>query len=205
MGERLRKLREARGLTQGQVAEAVGMSQKTVSSIETGRTRFPQNLDELVRFFGCTYGDLMGEGPNTAAATAARRVLPVLSYVEAAEWPSQQRDVGTMERRTIYAADGAVGPRAFALVVQGDSMVAPHGVVTYPPGCTVVVDPDLPPQPGKRVVYKLPGESAATLRQLEFDGSKQWLKPLNLQYPTIPLPPEATYIGQVVQAIIDET
>ena len=36
LGNRLRELREARGLTQAQLADAIGMSRKTVNTVENG-------------------------------------------------------------------------------------------------------------------------------------------------------------------------
>ena len=36
LGNRLRELREAKGLTQAQLADAIGMSRKTVNTVENG-------------------------------------------------------------------------------------------------------------------------------------------------------------------------
>lgn len=99
----------------------------------------------------------------------------------------------------------AVSPGAYALVVQGDSMVNPSGTPSYPPGCTIIVDPVIPAEPGKRVVYRLPGNKAASFSQLESDGSRLWLKPLNPRYPVTELPAGAKYCGTVVQTLINET
>lgn len=48
LGEALRVAREAKNLTQAQVAEKMGVRQDTVSSLETGR--FGPNLDTIIRY-----------------------------------------------------------------------------------------------------------------------------------------------------------
>jgi len=49
----IRELRAAKGLSQGQLAEALGVSRQTINSIETGRytPSLPLAID-LARFFG---------------------------------------------------------------------------------------------------------------------------------------------------------
>jgi len=52
IGERLKKLREIKGLTQKQVAEAVGVSQQCLSLYEQGKGLKAAVLSKLADFFG---------------------------------------------------------------------------------------------------------------------------------------------------------
>lgn len=54
IGERIRALRQARRLSQAQVARAAGITPQAVSDIETGKTQNPAYLSELARALGTT-------------------------------------------------------------------------------------------------------------------------------------------------------
>lgn len=47
IGERLRELREARGWTQGEMGEVLGISRQGISELENGKSRI--TLDRLTR------------------------------------------------------------------------------------------------------------------------------------------------------------
>ena len=56
----IRRYRKARGLTQAEFAEALGMSQASISRFETGERK--PDVDDLIaiaRFFGCKVDDLI--------------------------------------------------------------------------------------------------------------------------------------------------
>lgn len=58
---RLRELREARGLTQAELAEATGLRRPTISELENGRTRHDtlDLLDRLCTALDCSPGELL--------------------------------------------------------------------------------------------------------------------------------------------------
>jgi transcriptional regulator with XRE-family HTH domain len=73
---RLRGLREERGLTQGELAAALGMGQSAVANYERG-SRFPdeRTLKQMAAFFGASFDYLLGGstvrgGAGGAAAEA---------------------------------------------------------------------------------------------------------------------------------------
>ena len=59
LGNRLRELREAKGLTQAQLADAIGMSRKTVNTVENGEF-VPSTIValKLAAALQCTVEDL---------------------------------------------------------------------------------------------------------------------------------------------------
>jgi transcriptional regulator with XRE-family HTH domain len=60
-GERLRLLREKRGLTREQLARATGFTEMSIGRWEKAET-VPdiKTLNEFVKFFGCSAGYLIG-------------------------------------------------------------------------------------------------------------------------------------------------
>ena len=56
----IRRYRKERGLTQAEFAEALGMSQASISRFETGERK--PDVDDLIaiaRYFGCKVDDLI--------------------------------------------------------------------------------------------------------------------------------------------------
>jgi transcriptional regulator with XRE-family HTH domain len=66
LGERIRESREYLGLSQGDVADVLGISRPAVSQIESGRRKLSTlELAKLARFFGRPYEYFLGEAPET--------------------------------------------------------------------------------------------------------------------------------------------
>ena len=60
IGENIKKIRITRGITQAQLADRVGVSEKTVSSWEVGRTEPRSNLfDSICRILNCDMSELV--------------------------------------------------------------------------------------------------------------------------------------------------
>jgi putative transposase len=73
-GERLAQQRKAQGLTQVQLAEALGVSQQAVTAYENGQRRVPISLLPLLaRTLGVTVEDLIGVRSHAAPASVGRR------------------------------------------------------------------------------------------------------------------------------------
>lgn len=62
MGAGLRARREARGLSQSEVAAAVGVTQPTYSQWERGTAIASADAARLARYFGTSVEELLGEG-----------------------------------------------------------------------------------------------------------------------------------------------
>ncbi|KWD78418.1 XRE family transcriptional regulator [Burkholderia ubonensis] len=67
LGERMAQFRKARGLTQAQLAETLGLTQQTYQSYEVGRRRIPVSaLPHVARALSVTLEDLFGETDSTS-------------------------------------------------------------------------------------------------------------------------------------------
>ena len=64
LGKRLRDARNARGLTQKDLARKSGVSQATISDIERGRNESSKELPALAKALGASVDDLVGGRPK---------------------------------------------------------------------------------------------------------------------------------------------
>jgi len=80
-------------------------------------------------------------------------------------------------------------------------MTSPVGM-SIPEGMYVLVDTGKEPINGSLVVAKLTDANEATFKKLVIDAGKTYLKPLNPQYPLIPINGNCRIIGVVVQAMM---
>ncbi|MCA9813339.1 MAG: helix-turn-helix transcriptional regulator [Nitrosarchaeum sp.] len=61
LAKTVQRLRLLRGLDQGQLARAIGVSRCTISRIETDKTKpSTKTLLKLIQYFGVTWDNLMG-------------------------------------------------------------------------------------------------------------------------------------------------
>ncbi|KAB7896421.1 LexA family transcriptional regulator [Rouxiella badensis] len=126
---------------------------------------------------------------------------PVLSWVSAGEWaeaiePYHRKSIDRWYETTVECSDNS-----FWLDVKGDSMTSPVGL-SIPEGMVILIDPEVEPHNGKLVVAKLDFDNEATFKKLVFDAGQKFLKPLNPQYPIIPINGNCKILGVVVDAKI---
>lgn len=155
----VRSHRDRLGLTQDELAAKVGLTGSSVSQWEAGRAR-PRSavLLRLAEIFGTSVSDLLGEdarGPRSRDAIGRSKTVPVrrLGRTHAGE-PAEEVPDGDA---VVEVPEGVAmrHPHAFMLGVDGDCMDR-----AYPPGCLVMVDPDMSPWNGCAVVAETePGES----------------------------------------------
>ena len=150
LGTRLRARREAVGLTQEKLAKQCGVSRAAVAQWEAGVTR--PGLDNLVRaakaldvwLSWLTAGDQsLPDGPSPFPSAASRRQIPVIDYVRAGLWDAVADPYAPGGGMDDIATDLDLSPKAFALVVRGESMDP-----EVRDGDKIIIDPEVAPQPG---------------------------------------------------------
>jgi len=128
MQNRIAALREARGWTQSDLADRLGVHWQTVSRMETGATSITTSrIAELARIFGVSDAEVM-------FPPSAVRLVPVTGAVEAGVW----RDAAEWGPASVYQVPVPDRPawRGFALhgaEVRGESMNR-----RYPAGSVVI-------------------------------------------------------------------
>jgi SOS-response transcriptional repressor LexA len=209
LGTRLRARREAVGLTQEKLAKQCGVSRAAVAQWEAGVTR--PGLDNLVRaakaldvwLSWLTAGDQsLPDGPSPFPSTNARRQIPVIDYVRAGLWDAVADPYAPGGGMDDIATDLDLSPKAFALVVRGESMDP-----EFRDGDKIIIDPEVAPQPGDFVVAKLDREDEATFKKYRPRGADKdgapiiELVPINPDWPTLMI--NAEQPGRIVGTLIE--
>lgn len=220
IAQRIKKAREKVGLTQVDLAHAVGVKQQSIQKIEAGKTRQPRNIDKLAEVLQVRVAWLLsGEEPMTGEAVATEappratpsrlprmRRIPVINHVQAG-MPQEIVDdyapgTGFDELALDEFAAQRISEAAFALVVRGDSMLP-----DFKEGDQVIVDPAVHAKPGNIVVAKMAHDNSATLKKYRARGQDPAgvmifdLVPLNEDYPTIRV--DSDNPGSIVGVVVE--
>lgn len=209
LGNKIKQLREKKGLTQVEMARLLSIQHSTISQWETGkRTPDYETLRRLAGFFGVTVSHLLGEDdPNRFTLAESRAIygidaqpaelVPIPRYGEihaALPAPPADQIVGY----DWYPAEQVRGGEFFTLVVRGDCMAG--GRMPILPGHVVLVRKQPEVDNGNIAVVWWNGEDAAHLRRVYYRDGKVMLVADNPAYPPELLPPaKVTIIGKVVE------
>lgn len=208
ISELIRHYRNRAGKSQRELGARFGLTKNAVTQWESGGTTpRAQRLAEIERYLGAPAGALSGRDDNVAtvevaSVSSSMRRVPVISYVAAAGWTDVVDAYEPGDGHTTIETDDPVSNDAFALIVQGDSMMP-----EFRPGDRIVVDPAQTAQPGEYVVAKLDSRDQATFKKYRprgYDSDDNEiieLAPLNPDWPTLYIDANSPghIIGPVVQ------
>ncbi|OOZ63939.1 transcriptional regulator [Solemya velum gill symbiont] len=182
LSERLNHALQLTGVTQSELARRIGIKQQSISQICSGksaRSRYTMQIAEALRvnahWLATGDGEIgLGVG-NVEVGPDIKGRIPLINWVQAGDWTEIAEGFAHEDAEEWREVTGKAHEGCFALRVKGDSMV----------------------------VARLDDSKEATFKQLVIDGEQKYLKPLNPQYPAIPINGNCTIIGVVRQAIID--
>lgn len=210
--DRIREAREAKGLTQIQVAEAMDppKTKQAVGLWEAGTSepKFKET-PQLAKILDVDAGWLLtGAGTirnNVVTVESVKtRQIPIINYVQAGKFTEVMSPDTTVSTGEFVLADTEVSNRAFALKVVGHSM-SPD----FNDGDTIIVDPDETLVPGCMVIASINGDEEATFKKYRPRGKDSSgaevveLAPLNEDYPTLTIDKDNP--GKVVGRVVRHT
>lgn len=209
-GALIAKVREKKGMNQGELAKAAGISQPSLSAIENGETQPNQvklvTIWKIASALGVSIDEITaektGEG-NVESRPPPRSRLPLISWVSAGMRENAFDPYAPGTAAEWIDFDAPASKSAFCLRVRGDSMVRPDGT-GFPDGSYIAVEPRRMPKSGEYAVFRFNDADEATFKQYVTDGPLKLLKPLNPSYPTIALGPDAQLVGTVFEKRIIE-
>lgn len=120
-----------------------------------------------------------------AAVARGLKPVPRISFVQAGPWREVVDPYAPGAAEDYLLTDQDLGPHAFALTIQGDSMTP-----DFREGDIVIIDPDVRPSPGDFVVARN-GRDEATFKKYRPRGINERgelvveLVPLNEDYPSL--------------------
>ncbi|WP_427167907.1 LexA family protein [Citrobacter koseri] len=196
--------RTSLGMTQENLANKVGIGRRQIASYEGGDSKPRKGvLLNLAAALGTSVEWLAtgnGQGPDIRhiKRTVTVREVPLLTQAQAFGGEYELEDFldGTS------ASDFIPGPPnaseyTFALRVQGDSMQS-AGSPSFPDGSIIFVDPQIAPENGDFGIFTIESSQDTTFKQFIIDQGIGYLRPLNPNYPMIPVSVEPEAIGKVI-------
>jgi SOS-response transcriptional repressor LexA len=203
LAQRLKQSREKAQISQRELAKRSGLSQQLISKLENGLVESTTEVFRLAEALRVeprwlATGLTEGRDNNTAVGPAIMAYVPLISWVAAGLWRDVADPYPAGMGEAMVPATCRVGPNAYALRVQGDSMEP-----VFPNGSVIIVDPAVDPRQGSYVVVRLDEAEQATFKQLVIDGGARYLKPLNPRYPLLEIRESATVCGVVRQMVMD--
>lgn len=202
LGQRLKECRKEKGITQGVVSKAVGMSHATLSELEGDAYPSSSYLPMLARYYGVdAYWLATGKGSkDTSIATSNlfHGKVPLISLADAKNWHEFVDNLSGNKTSTEYVKTTvSVNPHTYAVCASGDSMEP-----RLFGGDLLIVEPDEVAQNGSFVIVSNNG-SEAVIRQLTSEGGQMYLKPLNSRYPIVAMQNGDEICGVVKQMFMD--
>lgn len=195
------------GMNPTKLSKETGVPQPTIRRILVGESLDPDTatLKPIADRFGKTVAQLRGEIPlevvGVVDPSAPVTRLPLVSLVQAG-LPAELFDPyipGVAERWEPFA--GKYSASAYCVMVKGHSMQAPEGQTpTFPEGTIIAVEPTRAAIHKDFVIVRFVNNDEATFKQLILDGPFKFLKPLNPDYKTMPVPEGAQLCGVVREA-----
>lgn len=143
---KIRKLRDGLGLTQGELADKLGVTYSAVSQWENGRaTPRSKVLKQLADLFGVPVSELLGE----RQVVGSSRLVPLLGYTHMGEAVDEDTCDRMVEVPTSVAE---AHPSGYCVHADGGCMDN-----RYPDDSVLMVDPDMEPRNGCAVLAEVEG------------------------------------------------
>ncbi|MGO4310036.1 S24 family peptidase [Pseudomonas sp. KB_15] len=143
-------------------------------------------------------------GSNVSEVRQRFGKVPLISWVQAGAWCEAISNFEAYDADSWLSCPVPISNQGYALKVMGDSMTNPAPGRSYPTGCIIFVDPEAETKTGDRVIARVPRTNEATFKVLVSDAGRQYLKPINPQYPIIDITEETHICGKVVGSFIPE-
>jgi SOS-response transcriptional repressor LexA len=188
----LRLAREQAKLTLEEVSarlsrSGINLSPGQLSRLERGESEVTrQRLQQLGRLYDWTPAELLGGRSTEEEPRPRARMVPLIDSVQAGHWTDVADPYAKGDADTWIPVLRHVGPRAFALTIEGASMEP-----EFRSGDVIVVDPDVGAQPGRFVVARVDEDNAATFKRYREKGRDGRgrpiveLVPLNPDWPVL--------------------
>lgn len=179
METRLKQIRKAKGLSQQDVADEMGLAQANYNKLENGKTELTlTKMERLAAILGCEPVDLIIDRDIASVAT---RTVKVVAYVQAGTW-AESNDLPEEDQYTVAVPEE---PDLARYSLTGVQVRGPSMNLRYPEGTVLVITNAIETQediqPGKRYVVKresADGMFEYTVKTLHRDEDGEfWLVP----------------------------
>ncbi|XPN80584.1 LexA family protein [Morganella morganii] len=200
IGERLKSIRESKGLSQAQLAKLCGYSAASrIGNYELGERKI--SADDAI---------IISEALNVSPAELlfgdkAEQVMrnyeyPLFTKIQARTFTENGNAYTESDAVAWIPTAKKASDKAFWLEVEGHSMTAPQGGrPSFPEGMLILVDPAEDVEFGDFCVARMLNDEF-TFKRLIRDGGIEYLEPLNPRYDLITINGNCQIVGKVVKS-----
>lgn len=182
IGERIRKVRIQRGLTQKELAEMVGVDQTTISSYENGRRNIDlPTLSKIAKALHISLKDLVTSEVEVIDLPKTAKIVPLYSLPASAGNGMFPDEVYIIDHIASHRIDAD-----FAIKAEGDSM---YPVV--PDGAILLIRKTSDARDGDMVLCSYDGH--IFVKWLHKDSGNIYLISENPEYPPIKIEPHERF------------
>lgn len=212
LGQRLKRLRTSKGMTQAQLATAAGLSsQSSIGNIESDNRGYGASILKIAEILGVQPDYLqtgiekeqfvsgnISPGPNLKG----KGRYPVITWVQAGQWTGSCEPLEAWQAEEWRPSHVDLGEHGYILRVRGASMTCPSGPYSFPEGMLLYVNPHMEATPGQFVIARRDREHEATFKRLAIIDGERYLEALNPDWPNryLPMTSTDTIVGVVVDA-----
>lgn len=221
--DRLKSARKDAKLSQGELAQAAGITQTSVSDLERGKSASSTHVVELAK--ACAVDPMWlatGKGlraivphsersiPNIELAPSVghhenvatlnrdisrqARKYPLISWVAAGAWQESCDNFHPGDADEWIESPENAGVSGYWLEVKGSSMLP-----SFPEGSRILVRPEgFDLVSGRLYIARLRDSGETTFKQYLRDSGNGYLQPLNTAFPVMPITENVEIIGEVI-------
>jgi len=191
IGQRIRALRDERGMKQKALAERAGLSNEHLSKIELGKEMNlrASTIEAIAKALGVDsaflqYGTASGREYSTSEHTDPTKWAPAIGLARAGRsgFFTEQGYPSFEGFDKVERPPDLTGPHVYGVKLEGDSMIP-----RFQEGDIVLVDPDVQPQAGNYVITMIDTDEVM-IKKLSFHNDFIILKSLNPSFEDIVLP-----------------
>lgn len=176
---RFGELRRQKFSSQGNLAEAAGVSQQLIGQIERGEVESSKKLGQIARALGVDPGELDEQFVSAAEIIPRRALLPEVGRAKMPIYAAAEGGPGEIIITT-DAIEYSAWPQplehikeGYGILLTGESMVP-----AYRAGDTALVNPKLPPMAGEEHIFyaqdPMSGNALATIKTLRRSRPDAW-------------------------------
>ena len=200
IGERLKSIRESKGLSQAQLAKLCGYSAASrIGNYELGERKISADDAMIIsEVLGVSPAELMFG--SQAEQVVRNYSYPLFTKVQAGCFTENGNSYTDRDAEDWIPTAKKASNKAFWLEVEGHSMTAPQGGrPSFTEGMLILVDPEEDVEFGDFCVARMLNDEF-TFKRLIRDGGIEYLEPLNPRYELIPINGNCQIVGKVVKS-----
>ncbi len=200
IGERLKSIRESKGLSQAQLAKLCGYSAASrIGNYELGERKISADDAMIIsEVLGVSPAELMFG--SQAEQVVRNYSYPLFTKVQAGCFTENGNSYTDRDAEDWIPTAKKASNKAFWLEVEGHSMTAPQGgKPSFPEGMLILVDPEEDVEFGDFCVARMLNDEF-TFKRLIRDGGVEYLEPLNPRYDLITINGNCQIVGKVVKS-----